>query len=1279
MNSISYLDSVLSRSISHLNQASSSSSNPNSTSTSSPPSKRSSLNRASSDYSLSTSSSTSTSRRSASSSASPSTDAPPIRDPLLRSTSEAPSNQRSSKQNLLKPLTSLSTDAVDSIQVEGESRRSSRRSSTDGNSTTGSKKSKGKGKAKDKARSSNKSSRKSSEDENDLSISNNNSDLSSDLDQAQDLQFKENGNLVGEMNLDLVLNQLDRGENEEEDPTRLGHSRSKASSEPASSNRGFFGRTVSSPIKPLSSTTTSTPSKSSRPPKLIRSGTEYHSSSRRKRSGSGSSSRGHGSSSKTTPSTPRWGSLWGLAGWLDPVGNELDRELEKIDQNIDLQEEKMREERRRKRKEEKRRLRREERRREEEEEGSVNEDILLDQDGNTIEHLESRRPSSSSSQTSRTSSSSASSSRSSRKSKSSKRSSRIFSSSESSLPIERNNLTSSQLLNIGSRNHSTDGLQVSPPLKTPEMLSEKEREDVVEFEVEIEPHEHHHHQLQTTSSSSDSNPSTPMMQYETLSGGESLENTPSSSSISNINRDSMNQASTSSMMTSNYNAKNLKSLKINSKNGRSNVDDDLNPLTPPPPLLPRDLRGDYFGDYSHGIELDFSTPLIERKKSEKGLKGFEGLGLGFASTSSASNFVESPSSVEMRKSSSKSSQISNGSLNESSSYTGTSASNSTTTSNSNSTSNSRVSSPRLENAPGLERDEDAILEGDEKKLKSKSKKKGKGKGRKGKGKSKSKKKEKDVEEEPNLDPQESKEIGKVSEELSNGSIVNTQDEEKTPKPKSIASFSSEDSRSNDSLLENDSISISTAPTSVASSSSMDLKDIPLEKVDSISSRSKNKIGKFKTFWKNFFNGLISILLSPIYGPVYIGRWINRRVNGDSHKEIVKISFENDKSSSKSSSSLTFKDEKIGNGIGERETKSGKEIHSLKPPTPKPEKQNFVDEDDAGEKAKVEEREKREISAELSTLPEKEENKPSDSQPQLRAQFDSKPSSNVALSSVKGDLNPTSANQSLSPRKSKLLPNPHSVDPMLTKEPKARRVGQPGGLLDVSQEIGSALFNSNDEEDLALMKAKELREMKEMELKNRNEKLKNNHQQHQDQSSPSISTFRSESKPNNKDDLVISDTESNLQDPSDSKALIKNNKSKDSSNRNPNNTSTRVIGHGLMNSSIPRGPASTVIHHSPKILVLDLDETLIHSTSRSPTWGVLRSTNTRPHDVNGVDTGSSLLGFGNLSLLSLGMAGTGRPGSVRPHMVEVVIGGRSVIYHVYKRPWVDYFLRKVSGT
>jgi TFIIF-interacting CTD phosphatase-like protein len=56
-------------------------------------------------------------------------------------------------------------------------------------------------------------------------------------------------------------------------------------------------------------------------------------------------------------------------------------------------------------------------------------------------------------------------------------------------------------------------------------------------------------------------------------------------------------------------------------------------------------------------------------------------------------------------------------------------------------------------------------------------------------------------------------------------------------------------------------------------------------------------------------------------------------------------------------------------------------------------------------------------------------------------------------------------------------------------------------------------------------------------------------------------------------------------------------------------------------------------------VLDLDETLIHSTSR----------------------------------------GNGVPGaSGRAHVIEVVVDKHACLYYVYKRPHVDYFLRKVSG-
>lgn len=62
--------------------------------------------------------------------------------------------------------------------------------------------------------------------------------------------------------------------------------------------------------------------------------------------------------------------------------------------------------------------------------------------------------------------------------------------------------------------------------------------------------------------------------------------------------------------------------------------------------------------------------------------------------------------------------------------------------------------------------------------------------------------------------------------------------------------------------------------------------------------------------------------------------------------------------------------------------------------------------------------------------------------------------------------------------------------------------------------------------------------------------------------------------------------------------------------------------------------------TPKTLVLDLDETLIHSTSR-------------PYASSKKNQG------------------------LKVRVVEVVLDGRSTVYTVYKRPWVDFFLRKVS--
>lgn len=83
------------------------------------------------------------------------------------------------------------------------------------------------------------------------------------------------------------------------------------------------------------------------------------------------------------------------------------------------------------------------------------------------------------------------------------------------------------------------------------------------------------------------------------------------------------------------------------------------------------------------------------------------------------------------------------------------------------------------------------------------------------------------------------------------------------------------------------------------------------------------------------------------------------------------------------------------------------------------------------------------------------------------------------------------------------------------------------------------------------------------------------------------------------------------------------------------------------------PRRTPFHQLTKTLVLDLDETLIHSTTRS----------------TNLTSGSG--GFFGLSVFGRGNSHTPE------HTVEVYLGGRSTIYHVYKRPHVDYFLRKAS--
>ena len=134
-----------------------------------------------------------------------------------------------------------------------------------------------------------------------------------------------------------------------------------------------------------------------------------------------------------------------------------------------------------------------------------------------------------------------------------------------------------------------------------------------------------------------------------------------------------------------------------------------------------------------------------------------------------------------------------------------------------------------------------------------------------------------------------------------------------------------------------------------------------------------------------------------------------------------------------------------------------------------------------------------------------------------------------------------------------------------------------------------------------------------------------------------------------------------------------------SNRNPPTRQPRLLPNpmstSLLDTSVPAFPASqtitttTTLHpasrihqtpfHLQKTLILDLDETLIHSTSRPLSYAA--------------SAGGGLLG------LSFGGLLGGRKTRKEGHTVEVVLNGRSTTYHVYKRPFVDQFLKKVGFT
>lgn len=102
---------------------------------------------------------------------------------------------------------------------------------------------------------------------------------------------------------------------------------------------------------------------------------------------------------------------------------------------------------------------------------------------------------------------------------------------------------------------------------------------------------------------------------------------------------------------------------------------------------------------------------------------------------------------------------------------------------------------------------------------------------------------------------------------------------------------------------------------------------------------------------------------------------------------------------------------------------------------------------------------------------------------------------------------------------------------------------------------------------------------------------------------------------------------------------------------PTQLSLPASQSGSTSRASPPPTRKTPFHLQQKTLVLDLDETLIHSTSK-------------PMFASGP---------GGSGLLALG--GFGKRNKGAGHVVEVVLGGRITSYHVYKRPFVDYFLRK----
>lgn len=142
----------------------------------------------------------------------------------------------------------------------------------------------------------------------------------------------------------------------------------------------------------------------------------------------------------------------------------------------------------------------------------------------------------------------------------------------------------------------------------------------------------------------------------------------------------------------------------------------------------------------------------------------------------------------------------------------------------------------------------------------------------------------------------------------------------------------------------------------------------------------------------------------------------------------------------------------------------------------------------------------------------------------------------------------------------------------------------------------------------------------------------------------------------------------------------------SSGRTAHNKGHDEKADGKAPATVPRGPSS-VIQQTPKVLVLDLDETLIHSKLRSGgRWGVLGgraaygTSLTSPEAVGSRSASRllSFLGLGTGTRSTTAPLATSAHARLQPTVIEVSIDGRSVYYQVYKRPWVDYFLQKVAS-